>query len=715
MAKTKYNKYDSREEQKAAQKFQAEVIGRNLSKTVRELGKLPDCSNAELRESMRLDLVKFAKTCYPHIVTSEFGKPHLDLLAALQSAVLNGESACLALPRGYGKSSLALIAATWAILYAHRRYIVLIGASASAGQRLIRNIRSELLYNPILGADGVTPDSDDSNLTDGGLYPEVTYPIRKIGNMHARAAGQIYKGVPTRITLATDRIVLPTIEGSFCSGLIIESTGLNGEIRGKNHTTSAGSLRPDLVLVDDPQTDKSARSATQVENRYNLISGCLSGLSAVDRPIAMVASVTVVEDGDLACRLLTAPHWRSVKYGVVNKLPNEEQLELWSDYNNLRVKLIADGLNDKEIQQELNAFFLLHQDAMTGEMEPTWAAFQNPGDISPLQKIMQLYYEDFGAFVRERMNDPALAQTLEQTRLTVEGLEGKINNYKRGTVPIDVEAITCGCDSQTIGIYFCIVGHAVDGTCYVLDYGKLPKGRKNLPGLYGDKPLEECVYLGYTDLLRVLLNRRFTRVDGLEMNIGKILCDASHGATSAKVQQAIIDCQDPRIQPVFGRASTPDTLLFSKKKPGELSGQGWRMPPIRAAKDANGNRLINPRHVLLDVNSWKSTLRSKLLARQGTAGNMSIFNDAAANHREFFLHLTSEKANVLTGKYGTIDVWRLLPNRQNHYWDVLNYATAAGSMVTFNGGAASRNPYVNSQFERKRVKLSEIQRQKTRN
>ena len=140
---------------------------REKYQSVRELGDLPRCSDPALRERLRLDLVEFARVCYPHIVTAEFGKPHLDLLAALQSAVLNGESAVLALPRGYGKSSLALIAATWAILYAHRRYVLLIGASAMAGKRLIRNIRSELLYNPVIGAAGVTPDSNDDNLTDG--------------------------------------------------------------------------------------------------------------------------------------------------------------------------------------------------------------------------------------------------------------------------------------------------------------------------------------------------------------------------------------------------------------------------------------------------------------------------------------------------------------------------------------------------------------------
>ena len=697
--------YHTKQAKIDADRLRAEEFGRQKSKTVRDIGELPVCADPELREAMRDDLVTFARVCYPHIVTADFGKPHLDLLAALQSAVLNGESAVLALPRGYGKSSLALIAATWAILYAHRRYILLIGASAVAGKRLIRNIRSELLYNPVIGAAGVTPDSNDDNLTDGGLYPEVTYPIRKIGNMHARAAGQLYHGEPTRIVLSGDRIELPTIAGAATSGLVIESTGLSGEIRGKNHTTSAGSLRPDLVLIDDPQTDKSARSVTQTEQRFDLINGCINGLSSVDNPIAMVATVTVIEDDDLACKLLKSNYWRSVKYGVVNKLPNEQQLELWGEYNNLRVRLIEEGKNDSEIQQELNAYFVTNQDALTGEMEPTWEAFKNPGDVSPLQKIMSLYYEDYGAFVRERMNDPALAMTAELQSLTIDSLAKKINNYPRNIVPLDVEAITAGCDSQTLGIYWSIVGHCADGSAYVLDYGKVPKGRKTVTEAYGGKPLEECVYLGYAELLQDLLSRHYRRQDGLDLTISKILCDASHGPTNPKVLQAIADTQDNRVQALYGRASTPDRELFGKKKPGELRGQGWAMPPIKVTKGQS-----NARHVILDVNAWKSALQSKLLAAQGTAGSMTIFKDALDNHREYLSHLTAERPNKLTGRFGTIDVWRLLPNRLNHYWDTLVYATAAGSMVAMLG-SPSNNPRINGQFERKRVSVTDRQKQ----
>ena len=118
---------------------------------------------------------------------------------------------------------------------------------------------------------------------------------------------------------------------------------------------------------------------------------------------------------------------------------------------------------------------------------------------------------------------------------------------------------------------------------------------------------------------------------------------------------------------------------------------------------------IHSANLILDVNAWKSALQSKLLAGQGTAGNMTIFKDAPANHNEFLQHCTAERPNKLTGRFGTIDVWRLLPNRLNHYWDTLVYATAAGSMVAM-AGSPSNNPRINGQFERRRMAAADRQR-----
>lgn len=702
-------KYQTKEEAAQVNRDKSAARSREKSRATRELGSIPKCSDPELRERMRYDLELFATTCFPHLICEELGKPQKDLLAALQQSLLNGEATALALPRGYGKSTLCLIGVLWSVLYCHQEYVLLIGASASAGKRLISNIKAELLFNPILGPEGVTPDTEEIP-EFGGLFPAATYPLRKIGSLALRATGQVYNGVPTRCVLGSDKIVFPTIAGEPTSGLIIEGAGLSGELRGRNYVTSAGALRPTAIVLDDPQTDASARSAPQVEKRMELITGAISGLAAVNKTPALLATVTVVEQDDLACKLLKSPYWRSVRYGVIDKLPDETCLAGWAEYNNLRTSLIEEGMDDKAVQQELNQYFKANERLLTGDMVPSWEAFRRPGDVSPLQRIMELYHEDFRSFVRERMNAPELATTGDFNKITIEKLEEKIGTYARNSVPLEVESITCGMDSQTAGIYYVILGHAQDGSCWVLDYQKYPKAqKKTITSAYGDITLEAAVYAGYSDLFKDLLNRRYQRLDGLEMQIGKFLIDGSHGPTNPSVQRAIRDAQDPRLQLVYGRASSPDQLLFNKKRPGELRGKGWAMPPVKTVK-IDGKRVPSLRYCLLDVNAWKSTLRSKILARQGTPGSLVFFKDAPANFREFFLHLTAEKSTVKSGKYGELDIWSLLPGRANHWWDCLNYALAASTMNPISaGGKASYDPRVEQQYTRKRIRLSEVQ------
>ncbi|MFO8013233.1 MAG: ATP-binding protein, partial [Phycisphaerae bacterium] len=83
-----------------------------------------------------------------------------------------------------------------------------------------------------------------------------TYPIRSLERITNRQKGQKHNGEPTRIEWTSDKIVLPTIAGSRASGLVISSSGMKGsDIRGQNHARPDGQVvRPQLVLVDDPQT-----------------------------------------------------------------------------------------------------------------------------------------------------------------------------------------------------------------------------------------------------------------------------------------------------------------------------------------------------------------------------------------------------------------------------------------------------------------------------
>ncbi len=77
--------------------------------------------------------------------------------------------------------------------------------------------------------------------------------------VHQRAAGQLYNGKQTHIGWTAKEIVLPTMPGSRASGAIIRVAGIIGRIRGMKHKRVDGtSVRPSLVLIDDPQTDESA-------------------------------------------------------------------------------------------------------------------------------------------------------------------------------------------------------------------------------------------------------------------------------------------------------------------------------------------------------------------------------------------------------------------------------------------------------------------------
>src|SRR3712207_7549730 len=68
-------------------------------------------------------------------------------------------------------------------------------------------------------------------------------------------------------------LVLPTIEGSAASGGVIRVAGITGRVRGMKHKRTDGlSVRPSLVLVDDPQTDERDRKSTRLNSSHANIS-----------------------------------------------------------------------------------------------------------------------------------------------------------------------------------------------------------------------------------------------------------------------------------------------------------------------------------------------------------------------------------------------------------------------------------------------------------
>lgn len=93
-----------------------------------------------------------------------------------------------------------------------------------------------------------------------------------------------FNGEPIRCDNSASSLVLPAIPGALCFESVLYATGLSGSIRGLSYTNVRGEkIRPDLVLVDDPQTRESANSPTQCAERRRIIYADILGLAGAGK------------------------------------------------------------------------------------------------------------------------------------------------------------------------------------------------------------------------------------------------------------------------------------------------------------------------------------------------------------------------------------------------------------------------------------------------
>jgi len=93
----------------------------------------------------------------------------------------------------------------------------------------------------------------------------------------------------------------------------------------------------------------------------------------------------------------------------------------------------------------------------------------------------------------------------------------------------------------------------------------------------------------------------------------------------------------------------------------------------------------------------------------GDAGCLSIFGSNPTQHRLFGEHLTAEYRVQIEGRGRTVDEWKLPVHKPDNHWlDCLVGWAAAASMR----GVERIGAQVEPKQERKRLKLSELQRQR---
>jgi len=634
---------------------------RRVSAAGRDIGPPPGVVDAARREACREDFRLFCETYLAELFPLEWSPDHLTAISKIEGAVLRGELFAFAMPRGSGKTTICEAACLWAILHGHRQFIVLIGSDQAIAEQMLDSIKSHLEQNDLLLDD----------------FPAAVYPIRALEGINARARGQTSDGVPTKIEWTADQITMATIAGSTASGAAIRVAGITGRIRGLKHTRPDGkTIRPDLVLIDDPQTDESAASPSQVATREKILAGAILGLSGPGKRIAGLCTVTVIRTDDLADRLLDRtrhPAWQGERTRLVYEWPDAE--ELWGQYAEMR----REGQRSGEGTGKADAFYAARQADMDRGARVAWPARKSPDELSAIQHAWNLRIDrGESAFNAEFQNQP-LADDMATDKLDRRQLAVRATTVPRGVVPHGHSSLTAFVDVQERLLYWLVASWSPSFGGHVVAYGAYPdqgsshfeagSAKKTLSQAAGGAGFEASLRAGLDTVAQQLLAREWKREDGVPMRISQVLVDSNWGQSTQVVRN-------------FCRA-TPFAATILPSRGKGIGASGTPMGPRRNRGDRAGLNWVVGRtadgvqmECSYDTNFWKTFVSARLRLGVGDPEAILIHH---GQHDLLLDHLTSEFPVRVEARGRVVDEWRGTA-RENHWWDGLVGAAVAASI-----------------------------------
>jgi hypothetical protein len=650
----------------------------------------PGDGDAARRESCRLDLRQFLEVYAAAAFPLAWSPDHLRAIERIQRAVLGGGRFALAMPRGSGKTTILEWAAVWALVYGHRRFVVLVAATEDKATDLLNGIKSSLQFNTTMAQD----------------FPNVCYPIARLENDARKAKGQLFEQIPTGVVWADNEVRFPclpagTVGGPDVCGSVILTGALGAAtIRGpKRPLRSGGIIRPDFVIVDDPQTRESAKSPTQCKDRLDAIQGDVLGMAGPATSISAVAAVTVIYEGDLADRLVDPkqfPAWDGQRASAVYTWPTDRAL--WDQYHELR---------DTGDEAAANEFYATHRSEMDAGARLGWEA-RTEGCTSGVQWAENKRHDDADAFAAEMQNQPLRSmEGGDAVALTAAALGERPSGIKRGVICRSADYVTAFIDVHDHVLYWTVCAWTQRFDGWIVDYGAWPRQSRRrftvyspprpLGTAYPGTTVDGAIAAGLAELIEHLAGNDWPDEDGSTRNTDRLLIDCGYKAPvvfgavkRAKLKGVILPSQG------VGSRDTGNALS-QRKRAGVRSGDYWEV----TRSVAHGAQYLR-----FDGNWWKSRTRDRLITPVGQRGGLLLFDAKAIEHGTYIEHLLSERAAPVVFRDQKAELWKQRLQTENHWWDCLVGCAVAASYC----GCSLQEKTV----KRVTVRMSDLQARKRR-
>lgn len=648
--------YGSKEEAAQANRENAARASRERSESVKEIGPLPEVRDIRRKEKCRGSLLDFMLEYggdpvagLGFVFSNPFCEEQITLIRAVEDVLKHGGEAALCIFRGAGKTTICEWGLIWAIAYGWQKFALAVAANTGMARRIVSNIRKMIDDNELIQAD----------------FPEICWPIQALERVTQRARAQLLDGEPTQMKITADMVQFARVKDAPSSGSIIMAVGAEASFRGLRE----GAQRPTVVLIDDPQTNKSANSKTQTDSRWENITTSMKGLAGPGVQLAMMATITVIKKGDLAERILEK--WGGKRYGILRTMP--KNMDAWNEYAEIMEQNRLGIGSIQERNRLNNEYYIAHRKELDEGAEAAWETNRTEAEVSAIQHAMNLYFFDEKAFWSEYMNLPKNSD-VEAENLTPADLVRKIrSDLPKGVVPGETQLVTVGIDIQKDCFYWLASAWSDDFSGHILEYGRFPKGQQKLASRYPGTGFEEQIEQGLMELAQILQEKVYRSETGETFGIAKVIVDANWGICRDNVKRV---CKQTRplkwLEPTTGWGKGPNSRFFAASKAiGEQRGPEWKKLPLERGGIV--------RYYTYNTNWWKSFVRYRIQAGIHARSTFTFYAGTPAEHDKFFTHLLGETSSKLSGQYGIIDQWVLIPGQPNHWWDCLVMSSVAAS------------------------------------
>lgn len=670
--------------------------------------------NPKRRKSAEEDDGEWLRTYMPEVFFNPFTADQEMQIHECGQALKYGTRACIAAPRGDGKTSIIKCLGLKYVMAGQVSFPLIIEATGPKASEVLSSIKARI----------ASPTSTE--LFED--YPLICDVARYVNAAPLRAKTITVGGKPVLVEWKADRIILPQYEeegyGPIYMALGITSDSLQG--------CNVYDRRPDFVMMNDlDNRDSLAAEDGKVAGKIQqLIDKTVAGLGGPTGRLGQAMLCTITSKDAAAFRYSDPsikPAWSGRRVSRIktwpkgtgplkengsidSTKPDEITFGLWDTYIDLRQRGKAERDEKTNKSKDIYGREAFRYYKKNRKKMDAGAEMSNPYDfnqqempdgtpehLSALQKCFD-YIADNGleSFLTEHQNDPPDDPNVEQTILTAHRVKyGCRSGLEKGIVPAGTEAITCGLDIKKTGFHYVAIAWDATPLGCIIDYGFHEIQTLDMEM----RAVERAILFGLHEWRETRDSTPYLDEEGTQHFLTLTAIDEGwkhEDWAGQPARQFVLEAENGLFERfITCKGKSPYTEPRATKNVD--IGDNWnislqKLSPTQAAIYGGKIPII-----IWNSDLWKQKVHDGFLSTPPEPGSLTLFEPHAGRNRRqqphmgFSKHLTSEvwERRFQPGFQGYKEGWWKIGSL-NHYFDATAQACMARSVCGLSVLGSSR-------------------------